>query len=237
MAERDYKKLTEEKSRLPENSKCVDCGVKSPKWASVRYGTFFCLDCAAIHRSLGIYLDFVKSVTLDGWDKEAYLPIEYGGNGRFQEYLKKIGLVGMDIESKYKNSDVIQYSKDLMRSIQKETGLDLRSSELKATRRPVSRPAPQSEHRTGSPKPAMYSSASLASSLSNITSAIGTQVKSITEKTVEYGVKIGSTVRDKAKSLLERGADVKISKEKKEPSGAHQTSQAAYKGGKKSDWS
>jgi hypothetical protein len=40
----------------------------APRWASISLGVFFCLECAGIHRSLGVQLSRVRSVDLDAWD-------------------------------------------------------------------------------------------------------------------------------------------------------------------------
>lgn len=238
MTVKDYKKLVEEKSKHPENATCVDCKVKNPKWASLRYGVFFCLDCAAIHRSLGVYLDFVKSVNLDEWDKEAYLPIEYGGNKKFSDYLKEKGLYNLETEAKYKKSDVIEYSKMLMKEIEKNTGIVLRSSEKKASGgagykniQPT-----RNDVNAESPKQTIYSSSSIASSLTNLTSVIGTQVKSITEKTVEYGTKFGNSVKQHAKTLIEKGSSLKSNKEKAE-NNQYKSKPKIEKSQPKNDWS
>lgn len=50
---------------MPGNDTCADCGAQQPKWASINLGITLCIECAGIHRSLGVHLSKVRSLTLD----------------------------------------------------------------------------------------------------------------------------------------------------------------------------
>ncbi|XP_035798290.2 BAR_ACAPs and ArfGap_ACAP domain-containing protein isoform X2 [Amphiprion ocellaris] len=56
--------------RGPGNHRCCDCGEEEPRWASVNLGVTMCIECSGIHRSLGVHLSKVRSLTLDSWDTE-----------------------------------------------------------------------------------------------------------------------------------------------------------------------
>ena len=50
---------------MPGNDTCADCGAPHPRWASINLGITLCIECAGIHRSLGVHLSKVRSLTLD----------------------------------------------------------------------------------------------------------------------------------------------------------------------------
>ncbi|KAJ8368187.1 hypothetical protein SKAU_G00082150 [Synaphobranchus kaupii] len=54
----------------PGNQRCCDCGENDPRWASINLGITMCIECSGIHRSLGVHLSKVRSLTLDSWDPE-----------------------------------------------------------------------------------------------------------------------------------------------------------------------
>jgi hypothetical protein len=50
-----------------ENRECADCNCKTPRWASITFGSFVCLRCSGKHRQLGVHITKIKSVNLDKW--------------------------------------------------------------------------------------------------------------------------------------------------------------------------
>jgi hypothetical protein len=64
----------------PENRCCADCGAKAPRWASVNLGVLVCIDCSGTHRSLGVHISVVKSVTLDKWQPKWIATVSKIGN-------------------------------------------------------------------------------------------------------------------------------------------------------------
>uniref|UniRef100_A0A9J2PL33 Uncharacterized protein n=1 Tax=Ascaris lumbricoides TaxID=6252 RepID=A0A9J2PL33_ASCLU len=62
--------LLAELRRIPGNDKCADCGADSPKWASINLGVLLCIECCGIHRSFGVQVSKVRSLTMDSLEPE-----------------------------------------------------------------------------------------------------------------------------------------------------------------------
>ncbi|KAL1305916.1 hypothetical protein AAFC00_004059 [Neodothiora populina] len=69
-----------------ENNRCVDCGAPSPQWASPKFGIFFCLSCSGIHRSLGVHISFVRSITMDSFKVQEVERMANGGNKPWKDF-------------------------------------------------------------------------------------------------------------------------------------------------------
>lgn len=65
----------------PGNALCADCGSFDPRWVSLNIGSFMCIKCSGVHRSLGVHISKVFSVKLDEWTNEQVDAFEeLGGN-------------------------------------------------------------------------------------------------------------------------------------------------------------
>lgn len=92
--------------KIGANKKCVDCGAPNPQWASPKFGVFICLECAGIHRSLGVHISFVRSITMDQFKAEELVRMEKGGNEPFNEYMSSRNIV-LTLPQKFKYDNPI----------------------------------------------------------------------------------------------------------------------------------
>ena len=54
----------------PANQQCVNCFDHNPQWVCIKHAVWICLSCSGVHRSLGVHISFVRSVTMDKWKPE-----------------------------------------------------------------------------------------------------------------------------------------------------------------------
>lgn len=104
---------------LPGNDKCVDCGLKQPQWASVSFGTVFCLECSGVHRSLGVHISFVRSIAMDSWTPDQIALMKAGGNAKCNAYLTSKGInPSTPIRQKYDSGPASLYKEVLKARVQ-----------------------------------------------------------------------------------------------------------------------
>lgn len=97
------------------NNKCIDCSTAHPQWASISYGTYFCLQCSGVHRSLGVHISFVRSISMDTWDAKQKKFMEMGGNAAFKRFAEEQGIDSMQIRDKY-HTVAAAYYRDMMKA-------------------------------------------------------------------------------------------------------------------------
>lgn len=102
--------LVREIRAFPGNNYCVDCQDPNPQWASVSYGTLFCLECSGKHRGLGVHISFVRSITMDSWSEKQIQMMKRGGNEKFRSFMTERGVPNnMSISAKYQTPDADYY--------------------------------------------------------------------------------------------------------------------------------
>lgn len=97
------------------NKRCIDCNAPNPQWASVPFGILFCLECSGKHRSLGVHISFVRSITMDKWSEQQVKKMDLGGNKKALDFFSESPEYseGMSIEDKYSSQFAQNYREKL----------------------------------------------------------------------------------------------------------------------------
>eukprot|EP00040_Diaphanoeca_grandis_P020951 m.111445 g.111445 ORF g.111445 m.111445 type:complete len:679 (+) comp28122_c0_seq2:168-2204(+) len=82
-------------SSIKGNSTCADCNSTDPTWCSINLGITLCIECSGIHRSMGVHISKVRSLTLDKLDDEVSQVMARIGNHASNEMY----LTGLDVDT------------------------------------------------------------------------------------------------------------------------------------------
>lgn len=195
------------------NNRCMDCNVSNPQWATVTFGVFICLDCASVHRSMGVNTSFVKSVTMDSWSQREYLFMKYGSNPSFKAFIAQHGLEDKDTMEIYVNNMAKKYSNKLKEKVFTELGItenDLEPSRVSRNNHRTNNYSTFKNNSNVQTIPANEES-TMHSKLYDTLTVVGTSfigcMKEIKNKTFEYGGKLGKHVIVPTTNMLKNQKD------------------------------
>jgi Putative GTPase activating protein for Arf len=79
-------------TNIKGNHRCVDCGEQNPQWAACKYGVLLCLNCSGHHRSLGVQISSVRSISMDEWSVNEVVSMLEGGNSQLIAFFDRHAL-------------------------------------------------------------------------------------------------------------------------------------------------
>lgn len=104
------------------NNFCCDCNTIEPQWASISHGIYISIGASGAHRSLGVKISSVQSLSMDAWRPVHLRMMELGGNRRFINFLEEHGVPrDMPIRQKYRTRAAEWYRENLRAQAENRT--------------------------------------------------------------------------------------------------------------------